>query len=406
MSGSEQPAIIRKRRRRRRRRRLPLFPFVLLALLFFGLLWGGRWLVRRRPVAALDDRPAGYVTDVSALRSEYSHYYGKPIGEPAIESHFREAADLLSNRDYPGAAAALETLSRNAAVPAVFSDLGMTYSLLGDYGRSADSFREVFARDAQYGPARKFLDVSKALPPNTADPYTREVEPNNDSRTANLIAMGVPVSGEVTASADDIDYFRVVTPAAPRDLIALQLDNHSINFAPNIHIYDGDLRLLDWGDKAAAPGESLRATGGPPPNSSIYISVTGADSNGGLYVLSVQPLKAFDAWEPNDDIMSARRIAPGEPVQANIMDADDTDFYSFQSPRRGTITIDIRSGSQTLIPAVTIYNADRRNMGFGPELRSPGLNLEHTIAVEKGRTYYIQVWSQASSTGAYTLRID
>jgi len=404
MSASGQ-AIVRKKRRRRRRR-TPLFPFVLLACLGIGMLWGARWILRHRPTVTTANLPAGYVTEVSALRSEYSHYYGKPIEESVIESRFQQSTQLMGQRNYPGASSVLETLSRKAAVPVVFSNLGVVYSQLGDWARSADSFREALARDPDYAPARLFLRGSKAIPPNSADPYTREVEPNNEARQATLIALGVAAGGEVTVSTDDTDYFRVVTPAAPRDLLSIDLANHSIGFSPRVHIYDENLRLLSWGEKTAHAGESIHVVGGPLPNSSLYISVSAADNQSGLYVLTVKPLKAFDRYEPNDDIMSSHRITIGEEVQANIMDADDTDFYSFQSPRKGTVTIEIRNQSDSLIPGVTTFNTDRRNMGFGPELRKPGLGLHQTIDVDRDRIYYIQVWSQAGSSGAYTLRVD
>lgn len=344
--------------------------------------------------------------EVPALRTEYSHYYGRPIEESVVESRFRQAAELVGNRNYPGAASVLESLSRTAAVPVVFSNLGVVYSVLGDYARSADSFREALARDSEYAPARQFLRTSKSIAPNTADPYTREFEPNNEARTATLIALGVPVSGEVTASTDDVDYFRIVTPAAPRDLLTIELANHSIEFSPRLHVYDENLRLLSWGEKNAHAGDSITVVGGPIPNSSLYISISAAENRSGVYVLKVKPQKAFDKYEPNDDIMSSRRIPIGEAVQANIMDADDTDFYSFQSPRKGTVTVEIRNESETLIPGVTTFNTDRRNMGFGPEMRKPGASLHHTIDVDKDRIYYIQVWSQAGSAGAYTLRVD
>jgi hypothetical protein len=406
MAPAGQTTIIRKKRRRRRRR-TPIFPFVFVGLVGIGLFWGARLLIRKRPVSpSAASLPAGYVVEMSALRMEYSHYYGKPIEESSIERRFRQAAELIAKRDYPGAASTLETLSRKAALPVVFSNLGIVYSALGDYARSGDSFREVLARDADYAPARQFLKNTRSIPPNSADPYTREVEPNNEARTANLIGLGVPVSGEVTGNTDDVDYFRVITPAAPRDLLSVELAIHSIGFAPRLHIYDENLRLLSWGETTARSGDSIRVTGGPAPNSAVYVSVSPSDSRGGLYVLSVKPQKAFDRYEPNDDIMSSHRITMGEELAANIMDADDVDFFSFQSPRQGTVTIEIRNRSDSLIPGVTTFNTDRRNMGFGPEIRKPGLSLHHTIDVEKDRIYYIQVWSQAGSSGAYTLRVD
>jgi hypothetical protein len=380
---------------------------VLVALLGIGMFWGVRVLLRRRPIPiSAASLPAGYVTEVSALRTEYSRYYGKPIEESILEGRFRQAGELISNRNYPGASAVLETLSRKAALPVVFSNLGVVYSALGDYARSADAFRETLARDSDYAPARQFLRATKSIPPNSADPYTREVEPNNEARTATLISLGVTASGEVTANTDDVDYFRVVTPAAPRDLVSVELTNHSIDFAPRLHVYGENLRLLSWGEKTGHSGDSVQVEGGPTPNSALYISVSASDGHSGVYVLSVKPRKAFDRYEPNDDIMSSRRITMGEEINANIMDADDTDYYSFQSPRKGTVTIEIRNHSDTLIPGVTTFNTDRRNMGFGPEIRKPGQGLHHTIDVEKDRIYYIEVWSQAGSSGGYTLRVD
>jgi hypothetical protein len=377
-----------------------------VGLLGIGILWGARVLIRRRPVRTSASLPAGYVMEMSALRAEYSRYYGKPIEESIVEGRFRQASDLMGNRNYPGASAVLETLSRKAALPVVFSNLGVVYSALGDYARSADAFREALARDSDYSPARQFLRNAKSIPPNSADPYTREVEPNNEARTSTLISLGVPVSGEITASTDDVDYFRVISPAAPRDLLSVELANHSIDFAPRLHIYDENLRLLSWGEKTARSGDSIRVLGGPIPNSALYISVSASDGRSGVYVLSVKPRKAFDRYEPDDDIMNSHRITMGEEVEANIMDADDTDFYSFQSPRKGTVTIEIRNRSESLIPGVTTFNTDRRNMGFGPEIRKPGQGLHYTIDVDKDRIYYIQVWSQAGSSGGYTLRVD
>jgi hypothetical protein len=210
----------------------------------------------------------------------------------------------------------------------------------------------------------------------------------------------------VGSHKDAIDYFRIVTPPAPRDLVAISLENHSINFSPHLRVYNAAQRIEGWGDKAGRPGESIQVTGGPAPNSRLYIAVSPDDASSGQYVLTVKALKAYDAYEPNDEIENARRIAIGGDVAASIMDAEDTDFFSFVSPRKGKIAIEIRNNSATLIPAVTTFTHDRRNMGFGPEIRKPGLGLRHTIDVEKDQIYYLQVWSQAGSAGSYVLRID
>jgi hypothetical protein len=405
MSPSGQSAIVRKKKRRRRRR-APLFPFVLLAIVGLGALWGGRWLTQRRPVVATGNLPSGYVSDNAALEQEYGHFYGKPIAEDVIRSRFREAADLASKRNYPGASTVLETLSMDASLPVVYADLGIVYASLGENARAVEMFREALARDSEYAPVRRFLISTPAILPTLVQPLNREVEPNNEARTANLIALAAPVSGEVGAVSDPADYFRIVTPPAPRDLITIEVANHSINFSPRVHVYDSSVRLQGWGEKSGRAGESIKVSGGPAPNSALYVAVSPEDGNAGQYVLTLKAQRAFDIYEPNDDIMSSRRITTGEEISANIMDAEDTDFYSFMSPRKGTVSIEIRNNSTTLIPAVTTFNPDRRNTGFGPELSKPGAGLHHTMDVEKDQLYYIQVWSQAASAGAYILRVD
>jgi hypothetical protein len=88
------------------------------------------------------------------------------------------------------------------------------------------------------------------------------------------------------------------------------------------------------------------------------------------------------------------------------MDASDTDFYSFVAPLTGLVSIEIRNRSGTLIPALTTFGPDRRNSGFGPDLRTPGENLRHKMEVREHQTYFLQVWSQGSSSGGYTLRVN
>lgn len=422
MSGSGRTTSVR-RKKRRRRRRAPLFPFVLLALFAAGLFWAAHWLVSHRTVAVRADLPADYNGKVAVLDQEYLQYYGVPVpdsqpvvvvgqrkptvraGGDKIHGAFRQAATLASQRNYPGAAAVLEALTKDAPLPVVFADLGILYTILGDYGRAGDVFREVLVRDSAYAPVRQFLRATNSLPPSAVEPFAREEEPNNEFRTANLIALRTQVGGEVGPAADDVDFFRIVAPPAPRDLLAISITNHTANFSPSLHVYDANFRLAGWGEKTADPGESIQVTGGPAPNSNLYISISAANGKGGLYVLTVTPQKAFDSYEPNDDISMARRIGVGQDVNANIMDGEDTDYFSFVSPRQGTVKIEIRNGSATLVPAITVYDADRRNIGYGPDLKKPGLDLQHTISVEKDAVYYVQVWSPAGA-GAYTLRID
>ena len=87
--------------------------------------------------------------------------------------------------------------------------------------------------------------------------------------------------------------------------------------------------------KPTLRGASLRELISPPPNTTFYLHVEGIGGSSGAYTLTVVPLKAFDAYEPNDEITRATPLALGRAIDANIMDGDDTDFYSFAVPAAG-----------------------------------------------------------------------
>jgi hypothetical protein len=88
------------------------------------------------------------------------------------------------------------------------------------------------------------------------------------------------------------------------------------------------------------------------------------------------------------------------------MDGEDTDYYSFIAPRTGAVNVTVRNRSTTLIPALTTFSPEMRNTGFGPDIRTPGATLRHTFEVVENQTYFLQVWSENSSAGDYTLIVE
>src|SRR4029077_16061545 len=120
---------------------------------------------------------------------------------------------------------------------------------------------------------------------------------------------------------NDRDYFRITTPPAPRDLISVEIAARSKTLAPVLKMSDLDQRLLEWGQEVRQPGATLTQYFSPAPNTTLYLVVSGYGITSGDYTLTGRQLKAFDAYEPNDDIFSAKTIAAGRPIEANIMDA-------------------------------------------------------------------------------------
>jgi hypothetical protein len=141
----------------------------------------------------------------------------------------------------------------------------------------------------------------------------------------------------------------------------------------------------------------------PPPNTLYYVQIDGLSGSSGAYTLSVRALHAYDVYEPNDTILTATRVVPGQTIDANIMDGDDTDFYSFASPTAGAVTIDVTPHNGALILGLGTFAPDLRNIGFAPDPKAPGDSIHHLMQVEANQTYYVQVFSRKDTAGPYSL---
>jgi hypothetical protein len=370
------------------------------------LLGGAAWFVRSARVRPRTGPLAGYEASVDVLSQQYRKFHGKLLRNPEVEQLFEQAAGRTAAGQYDSAAALLERASTDAALPVVFNNLGVLYAEMSDRPRALAAFREALARDIDYRLTHDNIERLGGFMVTAAEPVTREVEPNNSTVNANLISLGTAVEAELSAGTNDVDSFRFVSPAVPRDLLMIEIRPEADTLELELRMFDAEQRVLDLAPaSAAAPGKAISVYFSPQPNTIFYLQVSGAHNTAGAYTVTVRGLKKFDPFEPNDDIFSAGRLTIGQPVEANIMDTDDTDFYSFESPRTGTVTIDIQARSATLIPALTTFSSDKRNTGFGPDVRVPGGSLHHTFEVEEHRTYFLQVWSQARSSGEYTLTV-
>jgi hypothetical protein len=363
----------------------------------------GWWRLRERPAPR---QFSGYIASAATLDSEYSHFQGKELRSEAVRLKFRQAGELSAAGAYTEAVALLEAVSRDAPVPVVFNDLGVLYAQLKDRARTVNAFREALAADPTYPPARSNLERLKAFLANSAEPVTREIEPNNTNLLANLIALGRPVEGEIAAGQDDVDCFRFIAPPGPRDILTVEIANRSKTLAPMVTFYDGEMGLMDWRKDVSEPGAPLELQFSPEPGATYYLQVRGHANSGGLYTVTVRALKAFDANEPDDDIRNPHRIEVGQTIDANIMDARDTDYYSFRSTRTGTVSVEIQNRSKTLVPALTTFTPDMRFSAFGPDVRTPGAGLAYQMPVAAGQLYYVEVWSPSGSAGEYSLSVQ
>jgi hypothetical protein len=347
----------------------------------------------------------GYITRSDSLEREYTRFIGKSLADSSVVRDFEQANALMLHRDLEGAAAILEKLSKDAAVPVVFNDLGVVYAKLNDRGHALTAFREALARDSSYAPVRANMDRLREISSDASTPVTHELEPNNSNVLANPVPIDARIDAEIAAGMNDVDSYRFATPPKPRDVIAIELTPGSRALSLGFRLYDSEMRLLESHLPPAAAGEvDVRIS--TDPGNTYYIQVWSGREGAGPYSLRVHSLHAYDGWEPDDDIFNAHRLSFGSPVEANIMDGRDTDFYSFVADRTGIVQIGIQPRSVTLIPGLTTFTPDKRHSGFGPDVTSAGTTLHHVLPVDGGKTYYLQVWSRGETSGEYTISIQ
>jgi hypothetical protein len=403
------PGPVRRKKKKKGRSPIQKYWWLAPVLAVVGMILyvasGPKWS-RARIETPKGPPVTGYLTDSKVLALEYKRFYGKALNDAEVEKGFEMAAQSVAAKDFSGAAGFLEHVARGAAVPAVFNNLGVLYAALNDQSRAANAFREALTRDADYQPVRRNLDRLKDVMALSTDLVSREFEPNNTLSSANMMATGKPVDGTIEGLPDDLDTFRITTPPAPRDLISIEITSRSATLAPVLKIYDADSRITDLGKSVREAGSNLQKTIAPLPNTTLYLQVSGYDGSTGGYTLLVRARKEFDTYEPNDDIFNAPRVALGTTISAGIMDDGDTDFFSFVSLRNGTVSFKLTNRSTTLIPALSTFGPDQRSSGFGPDVRIPGANLRHTLEVLANQTYYIQIWSQGNTAGAYSFIIE
>jgi hypothetical protein len=396
------PVRIRKRKRRHGESKILRnlwLPALLLAAI--AAIWGVGYLSHLKPPGQI----AGYIASTEILAQEYSEYEGKPLRDLGPAQEFQRAALLAEKGDFKGAIGLLETISKLCAEPVVFHDLGILYAQTNDHDRALKAFREALARDPGYAPVRLVLNSLRGFTPHEADPVTAESEPNGTYLTANLISLGVDVVGEISAP-NDVDCYRLSAPPAPRDILRVEIVSQSVTLAPRITIYDDLGSPTGATSESPDPGAGVSLPISPQPNSTLYVEVAGNRGTQGAYALKVTAARSFDRFEPNDEIAAAHPIVVGQTIDANIMTGEDTDFYSFVADRTGKMVVTLQGQSKSLIPALTTFGPDRQPIQYAVDGVGAGAKLTRSIDVEEHQVYYVEVWGQAKSSGAYALSVQ
>ena len=145
------------------------------------------------------------------------------------------------------------------------------------------------------------------------------------------------------------------------------------------------------GDDAAAQARLTEALQIDPANES-------AQANLGLIT------KAAAIQAANNTILTAAPLQIGSSIDSSVT-PDNPDYFTFTAPAtRDIINIRLENTSTTLMPDLSVYNADRAQIGKQYQTTA-GANAVLDVAATAAGKYYVQVAAFSGTSGAYKLTI-
>jgi hypothetical protein len=249
------------------------------------------------------------------------------------------------------------------------------------------------------------LETLKATPPQHVEIGAQESEPNDDGLATNEIKLGTWITGSVGAPKD-ADFFAFTTPATHRDLIRIELQNRSTTLEPRLELFDAEKTSRGEVHKTTT-GADLGYTFVGSPATTYLVRVSNYYGGSvGVYLLRVTAAKTYDAHEPNEDILSAKKIAIADAVEAGIMDKSDVDYFAVTSgDEDGMLRASVQNRSTTLQPEVAVYDSAKALIGTNHNTTAGG-DTSYAFKVKPGTTYYVRVRDYyTSAAGNYTLSV-
>lgn len=187
-----------------------------------------------------------------------------------------------------------------------------------------------------------------------------EAEPNDDAFNANILTLAKVAKASVGAPGDK-DTFTFTTPPDHRDWLRIELKNLSTTLEPNIELLDAAKTSLGAVRNTTAGGDVTYEFVATPSTTYSFRVSSYYGSATGVYAISATPAKAYDSFEPNETILTAKRVKEGIPVKAKIMDKADVDYFAVDAAGTGErkLRLLIANNSTSLHPAASVYDASK-----------------------------------------------
>ena len=347
--------------------------------------------------------------NVTIVAEQTRGQLGTELPKEVVET-LRKALELAQAKNFNEAIPAFESVAKVAPVPAVFNNLGAAYLATGNKEKAIAAFENAPDQETARFNLRQTDHVATTTKPVTDEAQEKigaEVEPNNEILNPNIIPLETWIEAAI-AEREDTDYFRFTTPPVYRDIIQVSIENRSTTLRPALLIFNSEKSAIIYRQVRETAGANLHDSGPAGPNETYYVQVTSRyGDTSGNYKVIIRPLRAYDDYEPNDDILNAKLIPIGKSIDAGMMDPLDSDYYQFEtSSRAGTITIFIKNRSTTLKPALRVFNNEKSDISDRQVKKTAGANLQHSFSAGPNETYYVQVTSYFGETsGNYSLTV-
>ena len=341
------------------------------------------------------------VSDVTVIENQYQQYMGQPLTDTATKDTIQSAVNLAKAGQYEESRKLFQQLATSVPVPAVFNNLGTLDAQKGDNNGARQAFQQDISKGGDYPPAIQNLKRLKTIEePKAVRVSGQESEPNNDFNHANEIAVGDNIAASI-ADGSDTDYFQFKVVEGPRDIYLASIKNEGTTLKPQIDVYDGNRHRIcnNYSDETLA---QLDCSFSAQAGSAYYVQVSSRWQTSGPYTLLVKPLKQYDSFEPNDDFTQAKTISVSRTIEANIMDADDRDFYVVKAGGAGDLTATFMNGGTTLKPQIAVYDGNRHQIcnNYSDEALA---QLDCRFSAEAGSAYYVEIAPRWQTSGAYKL---
>ncbi len=369
--------------------------------------------------------------DAQIIFNQYQLITGKPLEDEKLKEEIERSLNLIKGGLYKDAIPLLKEIAQQVKIPAIYNNLGGLYTVTQNYENAQTEFKKAIERDPDNQAVHHNLgliaeiqgrvddaikhyekasdsDASKKLSKKMEEKKKAgliEFESNNDLFHSNQVPLNKQIQGTISDPAD-IDFYSFTTPRIYRDVIKVRIENQSTTLRPTTALFNVDKHEF-WNSSGyyRTPGQNMAHFFVSEPNAIYYLAVSGYESAGN-YHLIITPMKAYDPFEPNDNIQAAKTIKVGQQIEGHVMDSGDADYYSFKSSSKDSkVAVSIENPSTTLRPSLAIFSGDKHKFWESSGYyRTPGQDVEHSFKAEADSRFYLVI-SGYESTGAYRMKV-